>query len=151
MIGLTLCHLNQWIEQNLQSLQIHWGFHLLSAPWKPQKTHRKNSQESGKFPDPVGFLGPRFPLSGLALLGLGVARVETKLVWVSAHTSFECSLRLQEKKTPVLSQNLFCSSLSILKQSGHRYTVGEERELLRRKFVLLMYLMRSPCYDKYTK
>ena len=45
----------------------------------------------------------------------------------------------------------FYYSLGILKDVKYKYTKSEDGELVRRKFVLLMYLLRSPCYDRYTK
>ena len=42
-------------------------------------------------------------------------------------------------------------SLSILKQDKFRYKKSDKTELVRRRFVLLMYLLRSPCYDRYTR
>ncbi|XP_067937226.1 peroxisomal membrane protein PEX16-like isoform X1 [Watersipora subatra] len=43
------------------------------------------------------------------------------------------------------------ASLLALRQKKFKYKRKENAELLRRRFMLLMYLLRSPFYDKYSK
>lgn len=65
------------------------------------------------------------------------------------HTGHAILLRTNASKWPVGS-TLF--SLALLRSlSSGQWSPGEQQELLARRMQLLRYLLRSPCYNAFTR
>lgn len=112
---------------------------LKSAPDINQRTwklpHTEDQKEENMLPTEL--LG--YPLAGECLhITRPLAHLCTLLLWGQ-----------QSWKPWLLSFALDVTSLRLLDDTS--YNQEEKNELKKRTFLLLFYLMRSPCYDKYTR
>ncbi|XP_072033914.1 peroxisomal membrane protein PEX16-like [Amphiura filiformis] len=118
---------------------------LKSAPDLTQRTWKlPNTQEKDPEDVPVENLLPS-ELLGLPLTG--------ECIHISRPLAHLAALLLWGQyswKPWLLSFTLDVASIKLLDQST-QYNRQEKAELKKRTFLLLFYLLRSPCFDKYTR
>lgn len=82
-------------------------------------------------------------------VGAGVC-VSAAIAGYGLHTGHAILVRSNAGKWPAGSTTLF--SLALLRSlSSGQWSPGEQQELMARRMQLLRYLLRSPCYNAFTR